>query len=164
MRKNVYVRNLIIFLLCASLCGCGGLQRKFARKKKEETRITPVITTYDYSKELRADELYRKHFLFWKSWQTELIDRMGGTYKKRIECYDYTIASLAEMKKYLKDPKASELEKFIVRIKTIDPEVKEPRLSKSQQYRIRQLLESTKRQMDKLFSYNKVKDYVEMQK
>ncbi|MFH1854033.1 MAG: hypothetical protein ABH815_01850 [Candidatus Omnitrophota bacterium] len=163
MRINAYVRNLIIFLVCVSLCGCSGLQRKFTRNKKDEQKPAPVITTYDYSKELRVDELYRKHFLFWKSWHRELIDRMGGTYKKRVECYDYTIASLSEMKKYLKEPKAAELEEFIIRIKTIDPEVRESGLSKSQQHRISQLLESTKRQIDRQFSYNRVQDYLGLQ-
>jgi hypothetical protein len=146
------------------MAGCGGLQRKFARKKTEETRISPVITTYDYSKELRAEELYKKHFLFWKSWQTELIDRLSGTYKKRAECYNYAIMSLYEMKKYLKEPKAAELEEFITMIKSVDPEVKEPRLSRSQQYRIGNMLESARRRIDRQFSYKKVKDYVELRK
>jgi len=39
-------------------------------------------------KELRVDELYKKHFLFWKSWQEKLIERLDDSYKKRIVCYD----------------------------------------------------------------------------
>ncbi|MBU1888000.1 MAG: hypothetical protein KKB46_02220 [Candidatus Omnitrophica bacterium] len=163
MSKKVIIYSLVL-IFSVSLCGCGGLQRKFARKKKDEAKPAPVITTYDYAKDRRVDELYRKHFLFWKSWQTELIDRMGGTYKKRAECFDFTISSLREMKKYLKEPKSSELEEFIVRIKTIDPGVKDARLSKSQQYRMRHLLETTKRQIDKQFSYSKIKDSLELQK
>lgn len=163
MFKNKFFLYLCIFILCVSLAGCAGLQRKFARKKKQEERIAPVITTYDYSKELRVEELYKKHFLFWKSWQTELIDRMDGTYKKRTECFDFTVSSLVEMKKYLKKPKAEELEKIIVKVKSIDPEVKKVRLSKSQKYRIKQILENTKRQIDKRFSYGHVKDYLEME-
>ncbi|MBU0759811.1 MAG: hypothetical protein KKC66_00575 [Candidatus Omnitrophica bacterium] len=162
MLKKAYVRNIIIFLLCVSLCGCAGLQRKFARKKKDEERPAPVITTYDYAKDRRVDELYKKHFLFWKSWQTELINRMGATYKKRAECFDFTVSSLEEIKKYLKGPKSTELEKFITKIKTIDPEIRELRLSRSQQYRMKHLLETTKRQIDRQFSYTKVKDDLEL--
>lgn len=163
MLKKAMTYSLIV-IFSVSLCGCDALQRKFARKKQKEVRSAPVITTFDYSKDLRADELYKKHFLFWKSWQTELIDRMDGGYKKRTECYDFTISSLMEMRKYLKGPKAAELDKFIIEIKSIDPDVKKERLSKSELYRMRQLLESSKRRIDRKFSYNRVRDYVELQK
>ena len=154
----------IILMLCVSFTGCAGLQRKFVRNKKKEERIMPVITTHDYSKELRADELYRKHFLFWKTWQSELIDRMETTYKKRGSCYDHTLASLMEMKKYLRDPKAAELEPFIAEIRSIDPNIREKRLSKSAKYRMKQLLERTKRQIEKGFSYSDVKQFLELRK
>ena len=162
MFRNRVLISIFVLILCISFSSCAGLQRKFARKKKDEERPVPVITTYDYAKDRRVDELYKKHFLFWKSWQTELINRMGATYKKRAECFDFTVSSLEEIKKYLKGPKSAELEKFITKIKTIDPEIRELRLSRSQQYRMKHLLETTKRQIDRQFSYTKVKDDLEL--
>ena len=157
-------RYAIIIILCISIAGCAGMQRKFARKKKEETRQLPIVTTYDYAKERRVDELYKKRFLFWKSWQGELIDRMGDSYKKRTECYDELVQNLLEMQKYLNDEKYKELEGFITEIKSVDPDVKKIDLTSSERYRIAQLLEKTKRLIDKRFSYTHVKDSLELRK
>ncbi len=161
---NKLWRNAVIILLCVSIAGCAGVQRKFARKKKQEEKPLPVVTTYDYAKEQRVDELYKKRFLFWKSWQGELIDRIGDTYKKRTECYDELMQNLMEMQKYLNDEKYKELEVFITEIKSVDPDVKKIDLRGSEKYRITQLLEKTKRLIDKRFSYAKVKDFLELRK
>lgn len=163
MFKNRYITYIIILVMCISFTGCAGLQRKFTRKKKKEIDTTvPVVTTYDYSKELRVEELYKKHFLFWKTWQSELIDRMDSGYKKRSACYDYTIASLMEMEKYLTGVKAEELGKFIKEVRSVNPEIKEKTLSKGKEHRIRQVLEKTRRQIEKRFSYPHVKDFLEL--
>jgi len=129
-------RYAAIIILCVSIAGCAGVQRKFTRKKKQEEKPLVVITTYDYAKELRVDELYKKRFLFWKSWQGELIYRMDGTYKKRTECYDELVQNLLEMQKYLNDDKYKELEAFITEIKSIGPNVKKIDLTGSEKYRI----------------------------
>ena len=160
--KNRFLIYFIILTLCMTLGGCAALQKKFSRKKKEQEKIAPIITTYDYSKELKIDELYKKYFLFWKSWQSELIDRIDSTYyKKRISCYDYTISSLMDMRRYLTGSKAIELDGVMKEIGTLDPQIRERSLSKSELYRIRQLLRRTKRQIDKGFSYSKVKEFLE---
>lgn len=157
-------RIAIIVILCISIAGCAGIQRKFARKKKEEAKQSPVVTTFDYSKELRVDELYKKRFLFWKSWQGELIDRMGDGYKKRTECYNELMQNLSEMQKYLNDEKSKELGFFVAEIKSVYPDVKKIDLTNSEKYKIMQLLEKTKRLIDKRFSYTHVKDYLELRK
>jgi len=164
MGKKTYIRNIIIIALCISIAGCAGIQRKFARKKQKEEKSPPIVTTYDYPIEQRLDELYKKRFLFWKSWQGELIDRMDDTYKKRIECYDELIQNLSEMQKYLNDEKYKELEGFTVEIKSLSPDVKKINLTNSEKYRIKQILEKTKRLIDKKFSYSKVKDFLELRK
>jgi hypothetical protein len=157
-------RYAIIIALCISVAGCAGIQRKFSREKKEEVKQLPIVTTYDYAKELRVDELYKKRFLFWKSWQGELIDRMSDGYKKRAECYDELIQNLLEMQKYLNDEKYKELGNFITEIKSVDPDVKKIDLTNNEKYRIAQVLEKTKRLIDKRFSYAHVKDYLELRK
>jgi len=164
MGKKTYIRNIIIIALCISIAGCAGIQRKFARKKQKEEKAPPIVTTYDYPIEQRMDELYKKRFLFWKSWQGELIDRMDDSYKKRIECYDELIQNLSEMQKYLNDEKYKELESFTAEIKSLDPDIKKINLTNSEKYRIRQTLEKTKRLIDKKFSYSKVKDSLELRK
>jgi hypothetical protein len=158
------LRYAVIVMLCISIAGCAGMQRKFSRKKKEEVKQLPIVTTYDYAKEARVDELYKKRFLFWKSWQGELIDRMGAGYKKRTECYDELTQNLLEMQKYLNDEKYKELESFIVEIKSLDPNVKKIDLTNNERYRISQVLEKTRRLIDKRFSYSHVKNSLELRK
>ena len=164
MSKNRVLRYVLICVLFVSFTGCAGLQRKFVRKKKKEERVAPVITTYDYAKDLRVDELYKKRFLYWKSWQGELIERMDGTYKKRRECYEHLVMNLMEMKKYLSDAKIKELDPFIEEIESIDSDIRKKRLSENKKIRMGHLLERTKRQIDKKFSYSNVKDSLEFKK
>ncbi|NQV04388.1 MAG: hypothetical protein HQ532_02720 [Candidatus Omnitrophica bacterium] len=164
MFKSKTSRYIIVLILCVAFSGCAGLQRKFTRKKKEEERQAPVIIMHDYAKDLRVEELYKKRFLFWRSWHGELIDRMGGTYKKRIECYDQTVMNLMEMEKYLRGELASELKPFIEDMKSISSDIKEKKLSKSEQIKLKSLLEKAKRSIDKKFSYPKVKDSLELRK
>ena len=161
---NKRFRYGVIIVLCISIVGCAGVQRKFTRKKKDEAKPLAIVTTYDYPIEQRVDELYKKRFLFWKSWQGELIYRMDETYKKRAECYDELMQNLLEMQKYLNDEKYKELADFIAEIKSVGPAVKEIDLTKSEKYRITQLLEKTKRLIDKRFSYSHVKDSLQLRK
>lgn len=162
MFKSKTSRYIIILILCVAFSGCAGLQRKFTRKKEKEEKLAPVIITHDYAKDLRVEELYKKRFLFWRSWHGELIDRMGGTYKKRIECYDQAVMNLMEMEKYLRGELASELEPFIEDMKSISPDIKKRKLSKGEQIKLKSLLEKTKRRVDKKFSYPRVKDSLEL--
>lgn len=153
-------RVLIIILLMILLSGCTALQRKFVRRSKEKERPTPVVQMIDYSIGLRSDELYKKHFLFWQSWHTELIDRIGENLKKRAVCYEHLLSSLKSMRKYLVEEKARELDPFILQIESFGKDVKKERLSPTDVYRIKTVLEKTKRQIDKRFSYRDVKDYL----
>ena len=157
-------RCAVIIMLCVSIAGCAGMQKKFARRKKEEVKQLPIVTTYDYAKEARVDELYKKRFLFWKSWQSELIDRMGDGYKKRTACYDELVQNLLEMQKYLNDEKYKELENFITEIRSLDPDVRKIDLTNNERYRISQVLEKTRRLIEKRFSYSHVKNSLELRK
>ena len=164
MARLFRYRYIVIVMLCLSIAGCASMQRKFTRKKQKEEKTLPVVTTYEYPIEERVDELYKKRFLFWKSWQGELIDRMEDTYKKREECYNELMQNLTEMQKYLNDEKCKELEGFVAEIKLLDPDVKKIDLTKSERYRIAQVLEKTRRMIDKRFSYTHVKDFLQLRK
>jgi hypothetical protein len=164
MTRKRFLMYIFILVLSISFVGCAGIQRKFTRKKKKEEVPAPVITTYDYKKDLRVSELYKKHFLYWKTWQDELIERIDEGYKKRIECYDNLVMHLMEFGKYLVDSKTKELEPFIKKIKSIDPDIRKKRLSKSEENKMRNLLEKSRRQIDRGFSYPKVKDFLELNK
>ncbi len=164
MFRKHWFSIILILVFFMSLTGCSGLQRKFSRKKRKEERPTPVITTYDYAKDLRVEELYKKHFLYWKTWHNELIDRIDGAYKKRVECYDNALMHLEEMQKYLGESKALEIKPFTEKIKAIDPDIRKKKLSKGKKLKMLRMLEMTKRQVGKRFSYPNVKDNLELKK
>ena len=162
IRKRFFI-SIFALMLLVSFTGCAALQRKFTRKKKNDGgRVAPVITTYDYSKDLRVDELYKKHFLFWKTWHSELIDRMDTGHKKRAACFDHAVANLVEMKNYLADPKAQELDPYIEKMANITNDIRDKRLSKSEKYNLKQMLEKTQREINKYFSFSDVKDFLEL--
>jgi len=140
------------------------MQRKFTRKKKVEEKPAPVITMYDYKKDLRVEELYKKRFLFWKSWHGELIDRLDETYKKRIDCYDQALMNLQEMKNYLAPAKAAELELFAEKMKALDPDIRKKRLTELETREMKSSLEKMKRRIDNEFSYSNVENFLELRK
>ena len=163
-RKRFFI-SIFALVLLVSFTGCAALQRKFTRKKKkEEGRIVPVITTYDYSKDLRVEELYKKRFLFWKTWHSELIDRMDAGHKKRSACFDNALENMIEMRKYLASPKAEELDPYIKKMMSIGKDIEEERLTRSEEYNIRQALEKIKRQINKNFSFSDVEGFLELRK
>ncbi len=164
IRRRFFI-SIFALMLLLSFTGCAALQRKFTRKKKkDEGRVVPVITTYDYSKDLRVEELYKKRFLFWRTWHDELINRMDAGHKKRVACFDSALENMIEMRKYLASPKAEELDLYIKKMIDIDKDIKEDRLTRSEKYNIKQALEKIKRQVNKNFSFSDVEEFLELRK
>ncbi len=163
IRRRFFI-SVFALMLLVSFTGCAALQRKFTRKKKDKGRVVPVITTYDYSKDLRVEELYKKRFLFWKTWHDELIDRMDTGHKKRVACFDNALENMIEMRKYLASPKAEELDPYIKKMTDIDKDIKEGRLTRSEKYNIKKALEKIKRQVNKNFSFSDVEEFLELRK
>ena len=73
MKIPIYKITIVALIVLISFTGCTALQKKFVRKKRKEEKPAPVITTYDYSKELRVDELYKKHFPQYLSYQSAIL-------------------------------------------------------------------------------------------
>ncbi len=158
MFRKKYFTIAVSLLLCIALFGCASLQRKFTRRKEKEEDEPLIVTSFNYSKDLRSDELYKKHFLYWKTWHTELIDRLDEDAKKRSSCYNHMYMHLQEMQKYLDELKAKEMEKYRKKMEGIEKDVKERRLTRISRLRIKRSLEKTFRQITKRFSFSDVKE------
>lgn len=63
---------MAVVLLMAG-AGCESLQKKFIRKRKQETRPSPIITFEDYTRTMTSLDKYRKHYLLFNYWNGELI-------------------------------------------------------------------------------------------
>ncbi len=104
-RKNIFFITIYSFLLVC-LFGCQAFVRKFTRKPKNEdlSKEEMVLAPQEYNgPEISKEELYRQYFLYWKSWQDELIYSLnpGGNHKKQIDCVNEAIKNISRMKQLL---------------------------------------------------------------
>jgi hypothetical protein len=106
---------IMIFFIAAGLAGCDSLQRKFTRKKKYVKPIPRLYQLKKYDVKPSA-ALYSKHYAYWQSWMSELIQELGDNHKKDIRCIDEALSQLSDMRNILVQEKAEELYKHIRRI------------------------------------------------
>lgn len=151
---------LSVICLLYSLTGCEAFKRKFIPKKKPQPRRLALYEEKEYAKE-PSGELYKKHFLFWKSWQGELAEALGaGNHLKEISCAESAVVELGIAKSLLVDDKKRELEAELAKLAQIRDEIKEGELSFASASRLKRDVERLKTRIEKRFSYSKVKDYI----
>ena len=75
--RKIFFTFLICFLVF-NLVGCESFTRKFTRKsKKPDQAVEMVLVPQEYKgPNMTKEELYRQYFLYWKSWQEELINAL----------------------------------------------------------------------------------------
>ncbi|MFA5150687.1 MAG: hypothetical protein WC433_07270, partial [Candidatus Omnitrophota bacterium] len=63
------------YFLLFTLCGCEAFVRKFTRKsKKDKVPVEMVLAPEEWKgPQMTKEEQYRQYFVFWQSWQDELI-------------------------------------------------------------------------------------------
>ncbi len=77
---NRIPRLLLAAILLIAGAGCESFQRKFTRKKKtDEATPSPVISFQDYSRTQTPMDLYRKHYLMFEYWNSELQDALESS-------------------------------------------------------------------------------------
>ncbi len=102
-------KNFFLILLCSvlllNLVGCESFTRKFTRKsKKSEQTVEMVLIPQEYKgPNMSKEEIYRQYFIYWKSWQDELINALTqkASLKKKIDCAQEALKNLAQMKRLL---------------------------------------------------------------
>ena len=102
--KKIFLFLLVYFLLF-NLFGCEAFTRKFTRKsKKTDTTVEMVLSPEEYKgPNMTKEELYRQYFLYWKSWQDELINSLTykTSLKKKVDCANEALKNLVNMKMLL---------------------------------------------------------------
>ncbi len=105
MRLKKIFSFLFFCLLLLNLVGCESFTRKFTRKsKKTDTAVEMVLAPEEYKgPNMTKEELYRQYFLYWKSWQDELINALTykASLKKKIDCAQEALKNLVNMKRLL---------------------------------------------------------------
>jgi hypothetical protein len=91
--------------------------RKFTRKsKKEEGPVEMVLAPEEWKgPQMTKEQLYRQYFLFWQSWQDELIQSLleDRSQKKRIDCTQQAIKNLVNLKPMLNTGKQKKLDVYL---------------------------------------------------
>jgi hypothetical protein len=126
--QNMISKIKIIILFCGlwtvvcGLCGCEVFARKFTRKPKpqEQKPEELVLVPQEYKTgQLSKEDLYRQYFLFWRTWQDELIDSLSGSNtnrKKLLDCIREATENLMSMKDLLNPEKQKILDNYIKEI------------------------------------------------
>jgi hypothetical protein len=155
MRKTLAF--LLIIAIVLSAAGCASVQKKFTRKKKETVKMPRIYQVKKY--ELApTPELYKKHYVYWESFQSEMIMTLAQNHKKNMICIEHILSNLEDMRNMLLPEKAAELEVHIERLEKIrDILAKEDLTTFNKQY-VTMTLERESRYIKRGFVYKKVKD------
>jgi len=155
---------LLVFLIII-ISGCESVRKKFIRKRKEpERQEEMILVPQDYSKQrLPADIAYLNYYNYWKSWHTELLQFMqeGSNFKKVKTCFEQVLLNLERMKEILTQQKAEQLAEYISKIKQLEIEFEDDFKISINLNRIRSKLEGVLNDINKHFSFSKVKNNLE---
>jgi hypothetical protein len=151
-------------VLVFQLAGCESLGRKFVRKpdpqslKKEEVVFAPQ----EYKDEgVTNADLYRQYFLYWKTWQDELIDSLesNGNRKRQIDSLNEGLKNLDSIKVLIRPEAAARLEVYIKDLLELrEAVIKDDYANRVEENR--RQAERIKRAILDDFSFGKIKDSI----
>jgi hypothetical protein len=136
--------------------------RKFTRKPKDKdlSRQELVLAPEDYpGPQMTKEELYRQYFLYWKSWQDELIVSLypDGNHKKQMDCVNEALKNLSKIKGLLSAQKYKQADVYLTQLENLKDLISQD-LYANNTTNNRTKAEQLKRNILRDLSYNKVKD------
>lgn len=155
LKKVISLGLVVVFVL--SLQGCETLRKKFVRKRKTPVTAEPmVITPRDYSAHpLPNHILYKQYFVYWKSWNQELVTALNdrASDKKVLDCMEQALVNLKKMSTYLTDDKAKAMASYIEQSEVLRNRIRAvPGIPQAEAMRFRytaeRILSSVNRQFD----------------
>jgi len=149
---------LVLFML-VNLTGCETLAKKFRRKSKKTVKMPRMYQVKKYEKK-PTPELYKKHYAYWESWQSELIQVLGNNRKKDLLCIEQIISNLRDMQNILVPDKGKEMESHIDKLIKVKEMIVSTDLTKANSGYAVRILEREDRLITKYFAYRKVKNFL----
>jgi len=154
--------GLLIMLLV--LCGCEAFVRKFTRKPKKDDlpKEEMVLAPEEYKGAAMSNtERFKEYFLFWKSWQDELISALspGANHKKQVECVNKAIENMEDLKSVLNSTGQAQVEPYLERLNGLKELIAKD-LYGGNAYNLRQEAERIKRNILRDLSFAKLKSYL----
>ncbi|MBU4346150.1 MAG: hypothetical protein KKH29_02345 [Candidatus Omnitrophica bacterium] len=150
------------YLLLVTTLGCDAFVRKFTRKPKKENLSLEemVFEPKEYERpQMTKEELYRHHFLYWKSWQDELIQVLSynAVHKKQIDCVNEAIGNLEQLRSLLNEERQKDLDIYLNQLKGLKGLIKKD-IYGSNIAGNRLAAERIKRNILRDFSYRKISE------
>lgn len=148
------------FLILAT--GCDAFVRKFTRKPKKEAmpKEEMVLVPEEYKPTLTGDQMYQQYFLFWKSWQDELIQSLSpsglSNHKKRLSCIKEAIKNLVQLRLLLNLEMQKKLDAYLNQLKDLQEAIEQDVYGQDSA-RNRLIAERIKMRILRDFSYPKIK-------
>ncbi len=155
MRKIFFL--LLISAILFDLVGCASLAKKFTRKRKEPVKTLRFYKIKEYKKE-PSPELYKKHYTYWMTWQSELISTLGKNHKKDRRCIDEILSNLYDMQNILIRDRAARLKVHIDKLARIKETIDREELTQFNKDSVRDTLEHEDRAIKREFCLPRVKD------
>lgn len=154
-------------LLVAALMGCESLQRKLTRKPKHPNPPpTPIISFEDYTRTMTPLDRYRKHYLMFDYWNSQLIEasRSDPINPKRLaRASDESLAELETMRALVTDELAERFVPLIEARKKISQALQHPGFSAFRSTIIGRELEAQARQIHRELYWRDVEDRLKPQ-
>ncbi len=158
------MRKLLIFsigiILLVNLVGCEAFVRKFTRKSKKEQTVEMVLAPEEWKgPKMTKEEQYRQYYIFWKSWQDELMNvfARNSPQKKKVDCAHQAVKNLVNMRALLNENKQKQLDLYIQQMVELESDIKSDVYGASDNA-LNQRSERLKINIQQKFSYNDIKN------
>ncbi len=169
-KKMTRVVSTVLFcFIISNLIGCDAFVRKFTRKSKKEriSREEMVLVPEEYKPTMTKEQMYRQYFLFWQSWQEELITSLtpmqsstsplqSSNNKKQVSCAQEAIKNLGSLRAMLNDGQQKKMDSYVDELKDLRDQIAGDFYGTNVSAYARRA-ERIKRGVMRDFSYNKVK-------
>ena len=153
-----FVAVVLVVFLALELTGCEAIQRKFTRKTKRKT-IRPRFYAEGLDETRPVLELYMMHYTYWKAWHGELVTKAGENSKRDAMAITNALSHLNDMKKYLQEEKAEELNGYIEQTKSVTDRIARGG-SEMNLGNYKQRLDTIMARIIRNFYYKKVREYI----
>ena len=156
-------RVIASLLLCCALTGCESFQRKFVRQPKSQRPVSPIISFQDYSGAMTPLERYRKHYLMFEYWNSDVIEALqtGSPNPKRYrQSAEESLSELQTLQSLLSEEIAVKVAPLIEERVKINRRLRSPSLNVSQASSAAQSLEWQARRMHREFFWRDVQEHL----
>ena len=161
MKNEVLMKRamalLMVFLLAVNLTGCEAVKKKFTRKKKGAVKMPRFYQLKKYTKK-PSSELYRQHYAYWESWQSELVSVIGQNHKKDLRCIEEATGQLKDMQSILIPEKAEQMQPHVDNMENARSIIRKGPLTFANKDSVKKMVEREDRAIRSEFCYAKVKD------